>query len=99
MENRHGLVVDGCLTRASGIAERETALAMAPKLPPRRHCGRTRTMILSASSKVRSLGSRRTAGVRCPRSGTSRSRTVRMSSGRHRVRHDVMSSGGWLSPP
>lgn len=34
MENRHGLVVDGCLTQASGIAERETALAMATNLPP-----------------------------------------------------------------
>ena len=34
MENRHGLVVDSCLTQASGIAERETALAMATNLPP-----------------------------------------------------------------
>jgi transposase len=34
MENRHGLVVDSCLTQASGIAERETALAMAMNLPP-----------------------------------------------------------------
>jgi hypothetical protein len=34
MENRHGLVVDGCLTQASGLAERETALAMARNLPP-----------------------------------------------------------------
>jgi transposase len=28
MENRNGLVVDGCLSRASGTAEREAALAM-----------------------------------------------------------------------
>jgi transposase len=34
MENRHGLVVESCLTQASGIAERETALAMATNLPP-----------------------------------------------------------------
>src|SRR5262249_48063373 len=34
MENRHGLVVDGGLTQASGLAERETALAMARNLPP-----------------------------------------------------------------
>jgi transposase len=34
MENRHGLVVDACLTQASGTAERETALAMARNLPP-----------------------------------------------------------------
>jgi transposase len=34
MENRHGLVVDACLTQASGVAERETALAMATNLPP-----------------------------------------------------------------
>jgi transposase len=34
MENRHGLVVDVCLTQASGVAERETALAMATNLPP-----------------------------------------------------------------
>jgi transposase len=33
MENRHGLVVDACLTQASGLAERETALAMATNLP------------------------------------------------------------------
>jgi transposase len=33
MENRHGLVVESCLTQASGIAERETALAMATNLP------------------------------------------------------------------
>jgi transposase len=34
MENRNGLVVDACLTQASGIAERETALVMATNLPP-----------------------------------------------------------------
>jgi transposase len=34
MENRHGFVVDGCLTQAHGLAERETALAMARTLPP-----------------------------------------------------------------
>jgi transposase len=34
MENRHGLVVDGCVTQANGTAERETALAMATNLPP-----------------------------------------------------------------
>jgi transposase len=34
MENRHGLVVDTCLTQASGTAEREAALAMATNLSP-----------------------------------------------------------------
>jgi transposase len=34
MENRHGLAVDGCVTQATGTAERETALAMATTLPP-----------------------------------------------------------------
>jgi transposase len=33
MENRHGLAVDGCITQATGFAERETALAMATNLP------------------------------------------------------------------
>jgi transposase len=33
MENRHGLAVDGCVTQATGTAERETALAMASNLP------------------------------------------------------------------
>ena len=33
MENRHGLAVDGCVTQATGLAERETALAMASNLP------------------------------------------------------------------
>src|SRR5213593_4815392 len=33
MENRHGLAVDGCVTQATGFAERETALAMATNLP------------------------------------------------------------------
>lgn len=35
MENRHGLVVGGCLTRASGTAEREAALALVDSLPER----------------------------------------------------------------
>jgi transposase len=34
MENRHGLVVDSCLTQASGVAERDAALAMAANLSP-----------------------------------------------------------------
>ncbi len=34
MENRHGLAVDGCVTQATGLAERETALAMATNLRP-----------------------------------------------------------------
>ena len=34
MENRHGLVVDMCLTQATGTAERATALAMATNLRP-----------------------------------------------------------------
>lgn len=34
MENRHGLVVDTCLSQATGTAERETALALATNLPP-----------------------------------------------------------------
>jgi IS5 family transposase len=32
MENRHGLVVDTCVTQAVGTAERETAVAMATNL-------------------------------------------------------------------
>jgi transposase len=38
MENRHGLAVAGCLTQASGTAEREAALAMQGKAPD--HAGR-----------------------------------------------------------
>ena len=34
MENRNGLAVDSCVTQATGLAERETALAMAANLPP-----------------------------------------------------------------
>ena len=33
MENRHGLVVDTCVTQAVGTAEREAAAAMATNLP------------------------------------------------------------------
>jgi transposase len=33
MENRHGLVVDSCVTQATGAAEREAALAMAEAIP------------------------------------------------------------------
>jgi transposase len=40
MENRHGLVVDACLIQASGLAERETALAMATNVPPGAKLGR-----------------------------------------------------------
>jgi transposase len=36
MENRHGLVVDGTLTLATGVAEREAALAMLDRRPSRR---------------------------------------------------------------
>jgi transposase len=36
MENRHGLVVDGTVTRAGGKAEREAALAMLDRRPCRR---------------------------------------------------------------
>ena len=32
MENRHGLVVDTCVSQATGMAERETAVAMATNL-------------------------------------------------------------------
>jgi hypothetical protein len=32
MENRHGLVVDTCVTQATGIAEREAAAALATNL-------------------------------------------------------------------
>jgi transposase len=35
MENRHGLVVDTCVTQATGTAEREAALAMAVATPGR----------------------------------------------------------------
>src|ERR1700760_2301104 len=37
MENRNGLVVDACLTRASGTAEPEAALAMLQALPDGGH--------------------------------------------------------------
>jgi hypothetical protein len=33
MENRHGLVVDTCITQATGTAEREAAVAMAEAIP------------------------------------------------------------------
>lgn len=33
MENRHGLVVDTCVTQATGTAEREAALAMVEAIP------------------------------------------------------------------
>ena len=36
MENRHGLVVDSCVTQATGTAEREAALAMAEAIPGQR---------------------------------------------------------------
>ncbi|GAA3059290.1 hypothetical protein GCM10010520_04600 [Rhizobium viscosum] len=36
MENRHGLVVDGGVTQATGKAEREAALAMLERRPSRR---------------------------------------------------------------
>jgi transposase len=36
MENRHGLVVDGCLTLATGTAEREAALSMLDRRRTRR---------------------------------------------------------------
>ena len=39
IENRHGLVVDTCVTQAVGTAEREAALAMATNL--RRGVGAT----------------------------------------------------------
>ncbi len=35
MENRHGLAVAGCVTQASGTAEREAALALLDKRPAR----------------------------------------------------------------
>jgi transposase len=34
MENRNGLVVDTCVTQATGTAERQAAVAMATNLPP-----------------------------------------------------------------
>jgi IS5 family transposase len=33
MENRHGLVVDTCVTQATGTAERDAALAMVETIP------------------------------------------------------------------
>ena len=33
MENRHGLAIESCVTQATGMAEREAALAMARSLP------------------------------------------------------------------
>ena len=36
MENRHGLVVESCVTQATGTAEREAALAMAEAIPGQR---------------------------------------------------------------
>jgi transposase len=34
MENRHGLAMDGCVSQATGTAERESGLAMATNLAP-----------------------------------------------------------------
>src|SRR3989442_8748890 len=39
MENRNGLVVDTCVTQATGTAERQAAVAMATNLPPRTTLG------------------------------------------------------------
>lgn len=36
MENRHGLAVDGGITRATGTGERDAALAMLDRRPLRR---------------------------------------------------------------
>jgi transposase len=36
MENRHGLVVDSCVTQATGMAEREAARVMAEAIPGQR---------------------------------------------------------------
>lgn len=41
MDNRHGLIVDTEVLRATGTAEREAALAMVDRLPA---CGRRRTL-------------------------------------------------------
>jgi len=41
MENRHGLIVDSCLTQATGTAEREAAMTMVSRL--RRRLDRLRT--------------------------------------------------------
>jgi len=37
MENRHGLVYDGCLTLATGTAEREAGKALVKRIPNRRN--------------------------------------------------------------
>lgn len=37
MENRHGLVYDGCLTLATGTAEREAGKALVKRIPHRRN--------------------------------------------------------------
>jgi hypothetical protein len=37
MDNRHGLVVDTCVTQATGTAERESPMAMVEAIPGRHH--------------------------------------------------------------
>jgi transposase len=57
MENRHGLAVDGCVTQATGIAERETALVMATNLPPGATLGADKAYdVPGFAAALRSLG-------------------------------------------
>ena len=53
MENRHGLIVDGCATQANGHAERTAALAMIEK-----HADRPNRITLGADLPSRSYSSR-----------------------------------------
>jgi hypothetical protein len=71
-ENRHGLAVDGCVTQATGFAERGTTLAMAANLPPGATLGADRgydmagssTPSASSASRPMSRNTPRTSGVR-----------------------------------
>ena len=47
MENRHGLVVEGMLTQASGTAERDAALAMIDEYRPLDENGRGRRITVA----------------------------------------------------
>ncbi len=66
MENRHGLIVDGCVTEANGHAERTAALAMIEKRadrPNRINLGSISDAVLSCRLGLQILGRRTASGV------------------------------------
>ena len=102
MENRHGLIVDGCVTQANGHAERTAALAMIEK-----HADRPNRITLGADkgydaedfvNELRSMNvtphiARNTAGRRSAVDG----RTTRHPGYAHsqRVRKRIEEGVGW----